>query len=92
LPDGIFPYQNSQFGYIQEGLKIENVGSVYGHWEYFKAIWYILWLFGNFAVILVYFSLFGIFYQEKSGNPGHDPRFPSSPLALNWNCSQTEMH
>jgi hypothetical protein len=26
--------QNSQFGYICEGLGIENVGIIYGHWEY----------------------------------------------------------
>jgi hypothetical protein len=26
LPDGIFSYQKSQFGYILEGLGMENVG------------------------------------------------------------------
>jgi hypothetical protein len=31
------------------------------------AIWYILWLFGTF------FPQFGMFYQEKSGNPEADP-------------------
>jgi hypothetical protein len=38
LPDGIFSYQNFQFGYILEGLRIENVG-IFFH------IWHILPLF-----------------------------------------------
>jgi hypothetical protein len=35
----------------------------YGDLGYFMTIWYILYLFGTFFV-------FGIMYQEKSGNPG----------------------
>jgi hypothetical protein len=31
LPDGVFAYQISQFGYIMECLVIENVGKFYGH-------------------------------------------------------------
>jgi hypothetical protein len=43
-----------------------------GHWEYvFTGIWYILWQFGKVCCPLVYFSRFGMFYQEKSGNPTH---------------------
>jgi hypothetical protein len=37
LPDGIFSNQNSQFGYIFEGLVLENVGILFGHLEYFTA-------------------------------------------------------
>jgi hypothetical protein len=37
--------------------------------EYFTAIWYILWPFGNVVVIWLYFSRFGILCLEKSGNP-----------------------
>jgi hypothetical protein len=44
------------------------------------ALWYFLWLFGIFlafwyilwyifGIFLVYFSRFGMFYQEKFGNP-----------------------
>jgi hypothetical protein len=39
---------------------------------YFKGIWYILLLFGIFYGYLLYFSQFGVLYQEKSGNPGLD--------------------
>jgi hypothetical protein len=42
LPDGTFSCQEYQFGYISEGLVMENVDIFYGHLEYFKAIWYIL--------------------------------------------------
>jgi hypothetical protein len=43
---------------------MENVGIFYGHFVYFMAILYILWLFG------IIFSRFGMLYQEKFGNPG----------------------
>jgi hypothetical protein len=33
------------------GLRMVNVGVLYGHLEYFTAIWYILWPFGNVVVI-----------------------------------------
>jgi hypothetical protein len=39
LPDGIFSYQKSQFGYIFVGFGMENVGILYGHLKYLKAIW-----------------------------------------------------
>jgi hypothetical protein len=35
------------------------------------AIWYILWPFGIFCGIWYIFPRFGMFRQEKSGNPGH---------------------
>jgi hypothetical protein len=31
-----------------------------------------LWHFGIFVIIWVTFSCFGVFYKEKSGNPGED--------------------
>jgi hypothetical protein len=40
LPDGLFLNQKSQFGYILEGLGMENVVLFYDHLEYFMAIWY----------------------------------------------------
>jgi hypothetical protein len=46
LPDGLFLYPKSQFGYILEGLGIKNViifGIFYGHLVYFMAIWCSLW-------------------------------------------------
>jgi hypothetical protein len=38
-------------------------------------IWDILLPFGTFCVHLVHFSVFGIMYKEKSGNPGSNPYF-----------------
>jgi hypothetical protein len=87
LPD-VFSDQKSLFGYILEGLAMEGIGVLYGHLVYFKAIWYILWLFGIFCGHLVYFVviwyilwLFGIFcprygiciVPDKSCNPGLRP-------------------
>jgi hypothetical protein len=37
----------------------------------FMAIWYILWPLSTFYGNLVYFSRFGMLYQEISGNPVH---------------------
>jgi hypothetical protein len=42
LPDGFFSNQKSRFGQILEGLKWENVDTLYGHLEYFMDIWDIL--------------------------------------------------
>jgi hypothetical protein len=41
---------------------------------YFTTIWYILWPFGIFYDYLVYFTRFGTFFQEKSGNPDIEPQ------------------
>jgi hypothetical protein len=56
-----------------EGLAIEDVGVFYGLFFYFKTIWYILWPFGTYILSLfgIFFTVSGILYQEKSGNPGH---------------------
>jgi hypothetical protein len=52
----LFSNQKSRFGKILEGLAMEDdgipillpFGLFYGHFVYFVAIWYILWLFGIF--------------------------------------------
>jgi hypothetical protein len=37
---------------------------------YFVAIWYIVWPFGIFCGLIVYFfPIYGMLCQEKSGNP-----------------------
>jgi hypothetical protein len=50
---------------------MENAGTFYGHLEYFTVIRYILWPFGNVAVIWYIFPRLSILSQEKSGNPVH---------------------
>jgi hypothetical protein len=72
LPDGIFSNQKSQFWYILEGLGMENFGIhilwpsdvFYIHFVYFVVIWFIS-------------PLFGILYQDKSGNPVFEKRKPN---------------
>jgi hypothetical protein len=49
---------------------MEKVRMFYGHLEYIRAIWYILWSFGNLGAFWYIFHRFGILCQEKSGNPG----------------------
>jgi hypothetical protein len=53
LPDGMFAYQKSHFGYILELLGMENVSILHGSLDYFSAIWYNLWPFGIFCYHLV---------------------------------------
>jgi hypothetical protein len=48
---------------------MKDVGIFYGHLVHFTDFCYILWTFGMVSGNLVYFSRFGILYQEKSGNP-----------------------
>jgi hypothetical protein len=69
LPDAILSNQKSHFWYILEGLGMDNVGILFGRLEYMISIWCILWQFCAFCGYFVYFSRFGMFYQEKSGNP-----------------------
>jgi hypothetical protein len=42
LPNGLFEYQKSPFGYILEGRGVGNAGICNGHLEYITVIWYIL--------------------------------------------------
>jgi hypothetical protein len=45
---------------------MENVGISNGHLEYFTAIWYILWSFGNVVIIwYIYFSQFLVYCVKK---------------------------
>jgi hypothetical protein len=56
---------------------MEYDGIFYGHLVHFTVFCYILWTFGIVRSNLVYFSRFGILYQEKSGNP--------VPESAEWN-------
>jgi hypothetical protein len=47
---------------------MEDVGIFYGHLVHFTVFCYILCTFGIDHGNLVYFSHFGILYEEKSGN------------------------
>jgi hypothetical protein len=55
-----------------ESLAFEDVGIIYGHLVHFTVFRYILWTFGIVRGNLVYFSRFGILYEDKSGNPEND--------------------
>jgi hypothetical protein len=48
---------------------MEDVGIFYGCLVYLTAIWYFCGHFVIFYGHLVYFSCFGVLYQEKSGSP-----------------------
>jgi hypothetical protein len=66
MPDGIFSDQKSQFGYVLELL----FGIFYCNLQYFT---YFDIFYGHsvkFVDIWFTFFRFGIFYPEKSGNPG----------------------
>jgi hypothetical protein len=51
-----------------EGLAKED-GIFYGHLVYFTDFCYVLWAFGIVRGNLIYFSRFGVLYEEKSVNP-----------------------
>jgi hypothetical protein len=68
LPDGIFSYQKSQFGYISERLGMENVDIFYGHLEYIEAIWYMLW-YMYFEVSWYVYSTFLVYCIKKIWQP-----------------------
>jgi hypothetical protein len=69
LPDGLFSNQKSQFGYILEGLAMENLGVSFDRLVYFTAMGNILGPFGIFCVHLVYFSPFWYFVPRKIWQP-----------------------
>jgi hypothetical protein len=48
---------------------MQDIGIFDGHLVHFTVYCYILWTLGVARGNLVYFSRFGILYQEKSGNP-----------------------
>jgi hypothetical protein len=74
LPDGRFSNQNPNLGKFWRVLlwkmlvNFMGISSFCGHLVYFVSVWYTLWPFGIIYGYLVYFSRFGILYQEKSGN------------------------
>jgi type II secretory pathway component PulF len=61
-------YKKSQFGYISYGIGME----IAGIHRYFMAIWNFLhtaiWYICITGILYI-FPVFGILYQEKSGNP-----------------------
>jgi hypothetical protein len=70
LPDGLISNKKSQFGYILEGLGMENVFFyIYDYFEYFIAIWYNLCQFGIVCTNFVYFSRFGMSGPRKIWQP-----------------------
>jgi hypothetical protein len=62
--------KNSQFGYILEGLGMENVVIYSCLSEYFMVTWHNVWQFGIVCGHLVYFSHFGMFGPRKIWNHG----------------------
>jgi hypothetical protein len=65
----ILSFQNSLFGYILEGLGMEDVDKYCGHLEYITAVWYILWPLGNFVVSWYSFELFWYTASRKICQP-----------------------
>jgi hypothetical protein len=58
LPDGIFSNQKSQFDYILRASDWKFLVNNYGRSEYWIIIWNILWPFGLFCGLLIYFIPF----------------------------------
>jgi hypothetical protein len=77
LLDGLFSNQKSKFGLNLEGLAMEDVGIFYGHLVPFMVFHNILWTFAIVHDNLVYFSRFGILYQENLATMvlRHSPKF-----------------
>jgi hypothetical protein len=57
LPDGIFAYQNANFGTLWKALGRKYLGILHGNMVYFMVLWYISWHFGIFHGTLVYFMV-----------------------------------
>jgi hypothetical protein len=78
LPDGLFLYQKCQFGYILEGLGMENVVILYDHLEYFEAIWYNLRPFGIHSLwsFDIFFPFWYVWTKINLATllPGHQKR------------------
>jgi hypothetical protein len=50
-----------------EGLAIEDIGALYGHFGLFYR--HLAYIFGGFHGLKYIFPRFGMLHQEKSGNP-----------------------
>jgi hypothetical protein len=48
---------------------MESAGIIYGLLQYIKAIWYIVWLFGNLVAICYFSPVFGIIVSRKIWQP-----------------------
>jgi hypothetical protein len=88
--DGLFSNQKSQFGFILEVLRLENVDIFYVHLDYFKdiwgnfiTIWYILCSFGTFFPLLVFRTNKNMATLLSRGNA----RLEKSDLFSFANCS-----
>jgi hypothetical protein len=68
-----FPTENPNLGKF---WRVLHVGIFYGRWVYFTDICNILRPFGICILPLfaIFFPSFGMFYEERSGNPGASPR------------------
>jgi hypothetical protein len=69
LPDGLLSYQKSKFGYIFEGLWMENVGIFY---DLLSSLRLFLIFYGHlveFVVLSYIFHVLVCLDQKKSGNP-----------------------
>jgi hypothetical protein len=69
LPEGLFSNQKSKFWQILKSLAKEDAGIVMAIWCTSRPNGIIYGHFINFVVIWYIFSLFGMLYREKSGNP-----------------------
>jgi hypothetical protein len=69
LPDGLFSNQKRHFGFILQGLAMENLRIFYDHLVYFMAIGNILWSFGIVCCNLLYFPPFWYFGPRKIWQP-----------------------
>jgi hypothetical protein len=75
-----------KFGYILEGLAMEDVGIFYGQFVYFTDKWYILWPSGSFFGQLVYCFPFWYVVLRKVWQPWFEEINTLFALAA-WSCS-----
>jgi hypothetical protein len=66
---------NIPFLWILEGLRLEKVEICFWPFGIFYRRLGYLWPVGSLCLHLVHFPVFGIMYQEKSGNPARDEFF-----------------
>jgi hypothetical protein len=90
LPNGVFSYRKSQFGYIFEGLGMETDAIFIDIANVFTVTWYILWQFGIFC------DHFGIFFHVlvccTKKNLATLAETQTDPRKQSWHgcCSATE--